>query len=319
MNRFIRAILISVLLDTVLLWTFARFMHPVRPAGRVLTLNLTSDTIQRTNPFRKAISDPHLPQETEWKTETTESRRSDSEPSLKSPAETPIHPYENQLLEQEVKKRTFLATEHAVSDRDSLIQARIQAFLNEDPGTDVVGRSADEISDLLTNRAEGSNPAMVSTEQLFPVREGRQTERHPPRFDFIPTRVQILSMAFLYANQKADQIEIYSDIPIDENISAEGLNRSLDELVKKGLLSRKKISPEQLFNLFGIPLEMKSQNRKNEIYEYAPLVEQEKLMAFLQSRLFLLKERRRVPEADQTSLDRRIQDIEEKIRMLSRD
>lgn len=174
----------------------------------------------------------------------------------------------------------------------------------------------DDIDDMIKTRNQGFQPGISMQNVLSKMVQNREEKVIPPRFDFMPTEVQIRAMAHVLKSTKATQIEIYKHMDVNQPITAEGMNRSLDVLVNKGFLKRKKVSPENIFTFFGIPIEMSSLNRKNEIYEYEPKLTRNKIMDFLQARLYLLKEKRHTEPADSLHLQSQIRNLQKKIQFL---
>jgi hypothetical protein len=120
-------------------------------------------------------------------------------------------------------------------------------------------------------------------------------EKNPPRFDFKPSAVQVRAMATLYRRGPATQKDLYLELDPGARMTASLFDRELDFLVSKGFLTRKKISPQNLFTfitpLGAVPVEMSRLNRLNPVYEYRAQVDRAKLLAFLQSRETGLRDR----------------------------
>ncbi len=318
MKRFSIPVIISLMLHVILLLVFVYLRQPVKPFGRRLILQLSSEhpdvytsESSATQQQRPISPQSEMPVQ---KTPRVDPEAQFVKPELPEPSLT--HHYETILIEREKKKQALMSLKMDESEQDSLFNRTIEALLRTQPESTIRSSPNDQIADLIQKRTEGSNPMMLSTDKLFGFPEGRQIESHPSQFNFMPSKVQVLSMAYLYEHREATQIDLYANIPVDEPITAEGMNQSLDQLVSKGLLTRQKVSPEQLFNFFGFPLEMSSKNRKNHIYKYTPSVDKQKIMAYLQSRLYLMREKLLTSPADSTSLKPRIKAIEENIRGL---
>jgi hypothetical protein len=120
-------------------------------------------------------------------------------------------------------------------------------------------------------------------------------EKNPVQFDFMPSEVQVHAMASVYKKDKATQKDLYLDLDSSAPMTASLFNRELEFLVSKGFLTRKKISPENLFTFmtpFGaMPVEMSRKNRLNPVYEYKAQVDRTKLLSFLQSHETQLSDR----------------------------
>lgn len=214
------------------------------------------------------------------------------------------------FVTKRVKKQYFLSqeTQHFQEDSNVLIFSLGEL---ENP----VPRS-DEISDLIDKRNQGIKPPMLPLETFSKLMENKSQIQISPQFDFIPTKAQIQALSFLYKKKKATQLDIYSAFDTTLPITAEGLNQNLNVLLKKGFLFRKKISPENTFSFFGIPIEMSRKNRLNPVYLYQPKVSRTKIMTYLQARLYLLKEKLRSAPTDSSKIIPKIQDLQEKIQIL---
>jgi hypothetical protein len=174
---------------------------------------------------------------------------------------------------------------------DSLVQARIVRLFS---GLDFsgVGAAADPAGDLNRKRS--------GAESVFKPGGGdaggsRKEERNQTKFDFLPSEAQIHALTALYRKPKATQNDLYLELDPSTPTTVVLFNRELDALVAKGFVSRKKVSPENLFVIGlpfgGIPIEMSRKNRLNPVYEYKSMVPKGTLMAFLQSTEFFLHER----------------------------
>lgn len=214
------------------------------------------------------------------------------------------------FVTKRVKKQYFLSqeTQHSQEDSNLLIFSLGEL---ENP----VPRS-NEISDLIDKRNQGVKPLMLPLGTFSKLSENKSKKQISPQFDFIPTEAQIQALSLLYKKKKATQLDIYSALDTTLPITAEGLNQNLNVLVKKGFLLQKKISPANTFSFFGIPIEMSRKNRLNPVYLYQPKVSRTKIMTYLQSRLYLLKEKLRSVPTDSSTIIPKIQDLQEKIQIL---
>ena len=209
-----------------------------------------------------------------------------------------------------VKKQYLISqdTQHSQEDSNVLIFSLGELENPVTPG--------DEISDRIDKRNQGVKPLMLPLGTFSKFTENKSKEQIPPQFDFIPTEAQIQALSLLYKKKKATQLDIYSALDTTLPITAEVLNQNLNVLVKKGFLLQKKISPENNFSFFGIPIEMSRKNRLNPIYLYQPIVSRTKIMTYLQSRLYLLKEKLRSTPTDSSMIIPKIQNLQEKIQIL---
>lgn len=173
----------------------------------------------------------------------------------------------------------------------------------------------DPISEQIQKRNTGTTPLLLPLTGLL---DSEKSEKpNPPRFNFIPTVTQIQLLNVLFEKNKATQLAIYENLDTDIPATAEMVDHELEFLVEKGFLSRKKISPEQLFMLFGIPIEMSKKNRLNPLYQYSVQVDKKKLMTYLQAQLYLLREKLNDSLEDAYSLQTQIQHLETCIILLA--
>jgi len=194
----------------------------------------------------------------------------------------------------------------AKTDADSLAAGRVAEWFAEQ---DFSGVKAfhDAVDERMRSRAGGS--------EVFSPWKGRTAESHkeeknPVRLDFLPNETHVQVMAALYEKGKATQKDLYLALDPSIPMTAAILDGQLDFLVEKGLVTRKKISPENLLGIatpFGmIPIEMSRKNRLNPVYEYKIQVGREKLLAYLQSNEFLLHERLGKAAAKDTAMVQRL-------------
>jgi hypothetical protein len=179
----------------------------------------------------------------------------------------------------------------AKAKTDSLVRGRVSDWFAEQ---DFSGVKAfhDAVDDRIRKRAGGSD---VFSPWKNRTAESHKEEKNPVRFDFLPDETHVQVMAALYQKGKATQKDLYLDLDPSIPMTAALFDKQLEFLVEKGFVSRKKISPENLFGIatpFGvIPIEMSRKNKLNPVYEYKNQVDRQKLLAFLQSNEFLLRER----------------------------
>jgi hypothetical protein len=179
----------------------------------------------------------------------------------------------------------------AQAGTDSLVRSRVSDWFAEQ---DFSGVKAfhDAVEDRIHKRAGGSD---VFSPWKNQTAESHGEEKNAVQFDFLPDETHVHAMSTLYKKGKATQKDLYLELDPSIPMTAGLFDKQLEFLVEKGFMTRKKISPENLFGIatpFGvIPIEMSGKNRRNPVYEYKPQVDREKLMAFLQSNEFLLREK----------------------------
>lgn len=147
---------------------------------------------------------------------------------------------------------------------------------------------ANESNDPMENELFLKNLGLVPASQLPPPE--REEKTYKTKYDFVPSKIQIQALKLLSEDRASDQLNLYSRLKTTEPTTMETFIREMDLLYKKGFVTRKKISPENVFNGFGIPVEMDQKNRKNPVYQYTLQIDPETLVHYLESRLDLIKE-----------------------------
>lgn len=104
----------------------------------------------------------------------------------------------------------------------------------------------------------------------------------------IPTSLEIDVLKILWSNVSATSSDLYTQLDTSWTIRAEDFNRVLEDMVVKGYLDRRKISPSNKFTLFGLAqIEMSSLNRKNQLYLYWPVVSKKEIIRYLEAKRYL--------------------------------
>lgn len=141
--------------------------------------------------------------------------------------------------------------------------------------------------------------------------------------DFIPTDTQIRALHVLYENGPVQDTDLYPRIQTEQYKTYDQYRHAMDHMVNKGLISRKKVSPEHLFILFVVPVEINSKNRKNLEYQYEPLVPRETLIDLLQARRYALMHSFGNPNenvnTDSSVIHSQISDVTNKLKILLQD
>jgi hypothetical protein len=190
----------------------------------------------------------------------------------------------------------------AKAKADSMVRDRVTDWFAEQ---DFSGVKAfrDAVGDRIQRHAGGSD---VFSPWKNRTAESHKEEKNAVQFDFLPDETQIQAMSTLYKKGKATQKDLYLDLDRSIPMTAALFDKQLELLVEKGFVTRKKISPENLFGIatpFGvIPIEMSRKNKLNPVYEYKNQVDREKLLAFLQSNEFLLREKLRKAAPKDTAM-----------------
>jgi hypothetical protein len=105
----------------------------------------------------------------------------------------------------------------------------------------------------------------------------------------LPNRAELEVLDILWAKEDVQDTTIYSCLDTVLNITMMDLNQLLEGMTRKGLVSRKIVSPRNEFNAFGVLIEMSPTNRRNRIYEYHTLVDRELMQSFIDANNFLFK------------------------------
>ncbi len=133
------------------------------------------------------------------------------------------------------------------------------------------------------------NPLMQSGAQL--LAKAISSRKRPGRITTTPSPLEADVLAMLWRNGPATQGDIYASLDTVWRITAQDLDHLLAQMVKKGLLDRKKISPENTFTILtpvgAMAIEKSSLNRKNVNYLYWPIIDRRKLITYLDAQLYL--------------------------------
>ena len=124
----------------------------------------------------------------------------------------------------------------------------------------------------------------LGLEQKTPKKAKKKKSLNRLLANFEPSPVQLKTLSLLSQKIEATQLDLYPLLSESLPIVMEQFNHSLDELVIRGFLTKKKISPQNIFTFFYIPIEMNSKNRKNPVYLYALNIEPEELKTYLQTK-----------------------------------
>jgi len=280
MKRTLAAVLISILVHLILL-----VLIPVPEPAYQLPVQIRIEHPALFGPsVPSAISpekQPALPKQTEAVSPPVPREES---------AVVPLPGWEK--FADETRKRLSFLNQETPAASDTLLTM---------PSVPSVPRLKDDVGEWLQRREGWSQtPALESTE----IREGSDIE---PRFDFIPTRAQIEALAYLFRNDEATQIDLYANLDSAAGVTARHFDDELDFLVRKGFVTRKKISPRHTLMVgaggIAVPIELSRKNRLNPVWDYQPRVDRIRLRHYLQSRLFLLEEQFASSPLDSTLLE----------------
>jgi hypothetical protein len=153
----------------------------------------------------------------------------------------------------------------------------------------------DFVADELYRRQLGTvpplnlNPLLQGATRL--LADALPSGKRPRRISTIPSPLEADILSVLWRDGTATRGDVYASLDTVWRITAEDLDRLLEEMVQKGLLARKKISPENALSITTplgvVSIEMSNLNRKNVNYVYWPLVDRQKLITFLDAQLYL--------------------------------
>ena len=112
----------------------------------------------------------------------------------------------------------------------------------------------------------------------------------PLRDYTIPTRQELDILEILWLKENVMDTTIYSCLDTTMIITFADLTKLMGSMTRKGLVSRRIVSPRNEFNLFGALIEMSPTNRRNRIYEYRSNVDRDLMRRFVDANAFLFKE-----------------------------
>jgi predicted transcriptional regulator len=138
-----------------------------------------------------------------------------------------------------------------------------------------------------------------------------------PRLNFIPTRAELDVLMIVWPHDSITDQDVYRHLDASIKLTAEDVQRLLNGLERKGVLSSELISPRNEFTI-GTPLgssgiEMSAQNRRNRIFRYKSLIDRRHMIRFLNAVLDQVQNRRGPFVQPNTDADRLQQDLQEKL------
>ncbi len=110
----------------------------------------------------------------------------------------------------------------------------------------------------------------------------------------IPTRQELDILEILWTKEDVMDTTIYSTLDSSARMTMKDLQLLLDEMTRKGFVSRKQVSPRFEFNAFGVLIEMSPTNRRNRVYEYRSKVDEKAMKRFIDANAFLYKENKNI-------------------------
>ncbi len=113
----------------------------------------------------------------------------------------------------------------------------------------------------------------------------------------LPTPLELEIMTVLWEEKRATGPDLYASIDTTmlKHVTAEMFWRELRSMAKKGFVSEKMVSPQHIFTVLGFPIEVSGKNRRNRVYQYQTLVDEEDLMAYIGARHYLARREETTP------------------------
>jgi predicted transcriptional regulator len=111
----------------------------------------------------------------------------------------------------------------------------------------------------------------------------------------LPTLLEVDVLGMLWANGPATGPELFAklDSSILVTMTADMFWQAMHRMAKRGFVSEKIVSPQLAMNFaigpVAVPVEMSSKNRKNRVYEYEPLVDEDEMFSYLVAKNYLAR------------------------------
>lgn len=171
---------------------------------------------------------------------------------------------------------------------------RLPLYLTPEELQEITPVGPDPLGEELRRRYSHTPPVLPITplisrgikalaDQLTP-----EPPREPSLAMPIPTDLEIEVLKRLWTRSVATPGDIYAEIDTSWAVTAEDLHHIMEDMVARGFVGRRKISPSHEFNLFGLArIEMSARNRKNRLYLYWPTVSKDQLVQYLEAKRYL--------------------------------
>ena len=141
-----------------------------------------------------------------------------------------------------------------------------------------------------------------------------------PRITKEPTKVELHVLYRLWNEGEHTDPELYSSLDSNVPITATGFNRILENMVEKGFLTRKIVSPQKLMGIVtpvGVAhVELSEMNKRNPIYQYKNILTKEDVMNYLHGQLFELKQKTDSAKVEVEAVAKDLKRLEEKLMLL---
>ena len=141
-----------------------------------------------------------------------------------------------------------------------------------------------------------------------------------PRITKEPTKVELHVLNRLWAEGERTDPELYSSLDSNVPITATGFNRILEDMVEKGFLTRKIVSPQKLMGIVtpeGMTyVELSEMNLRNQVYEYKDVLKKEDVMNYLHGQLYELKQKTDSSNVEAKAAAKDLKRLQEKLMLL---
>jgi predicted transcriptional regulator len=205
--------------------------------------------------------------------------------------------------------------------REPVVQEVKKNIERNVPVAESAARTRDLATDTFPERPDTTSPSttdsMVLNDPYFrfrryigpidslPVREGKKriefrkhagdrskkkkTKSRTAKLDFVPSHLELEVLNQIWESGEITDMEIYAKIDTGLKMTARDLNRALERLEDKGLLSRWIVSPQLIFGFNFLPqdvgIELSAKNRRNRVYRYRSNIDRETVLRYLTAAL----------------------------------
>ena len=206
--------------------------------------------------------------------------------------------FRRQQLSHEILEKLTNKTDSTNIAHKILASNFSRMFFSEDKPSKL-GLRDDYIEERLNSKIFGYDPnSMVDIPKLLgsivttvPNMTASNKSKHKKiKFTSVPTFTEVNILKTLWKKERVTQNAIYSNLDTTIKITAEDLDLVLSRMVDKGWITRKKISPQNIFKFMtpvgAVDVEMSELNRKNPVYEYTAFITRDHVLKFLDSRVY---------------------------------
>jgi len=222
-----------------------------------------------------------------------------------------------------------------LSDKDSLtVKMQMPKSFNEKlqnlpPLNMLPGAGTDRLEKDIYKRNTGGEKSVPLSSALaagakYLADKMKKKKSRVVKINFIPSPEQLAALDFIWnAKKKVTDQEIYASLDSTVRVTSEDMNRILAGLARRGILSRKIVSPQNEFTIMT-PLgsqgvEMSAKNRRNRVYEYKANIERADMVRYLNAALYRIEhamKRRFSSRQDSLKL---VQDLKKMILKITRE